>query len=268
MKRIRYNVAATLAMAALTFAVVPAFATPAVNGANFHLRVFNDCPGSTLAAVNGYPASICINDQNVDCFGFANMHVWSFSADGGATPADFANEDKYVFSADMIIAGTGQGEAGLRISPWWSPEVDGLFNVRTTDGEIAVFGGRLPFYSFSAAPHLLRYHKGDLIHLEMNYSPNGTSQASPAQIEYKLVYNGVFYTSGLLNFDEGNPAEGHGSWGALTPARAGGHMKAFLSQGDPAAAQLEVCWRDIQFGLEKPTPTAPTSWGKIKAQYH
>jgi hypothetical protein len=108
MKRIRYNVAATLALAALTFAVAPAFATPAINSANFHLRVFNDCPGSTLSLANAYPAFICINDENVDCFGFANMHVWSFSADGGATPADFANEDKYVFSADMVI-GHGPG---------------------------------------------------------------------------------------------------------------------------------------------------------------
>ncbi len=69
-------------------------------------------------------------------------------------------------AADLQITGLGQGEAGLRCSPWWSPNVDGRFNVRVGDGEIAVFGGRLPFYSFTGS-HGINYVRGDVIHLEI-----------------------------------------------------------------------------------------------------
>ena len=117
---------------------------------------------------------------------------------------------------------TGIGEAGLQVTPWWSQNVDGRFNVRSTDGEIACFGGRLPFYSFTAN-HGLHYVPGDLIHLEIVYDPNDLTVSDPATIEYKLSYQGTDYTSGILPFDEGNPAENppHGVWGILNDARVG-----------------------------------------------
>ena len=245
-----------------------AWATPTINGAAIHLRVFNDCPVSVVTVTNNYPALICIDDTLVVCTGFANLHTWSFSSDGGATAAQFANGDMFTWSADMVISGTGQGEAGLRLSPWWSPDADGLFNVRTTDGEIACFGGRLPFFSFTAAFGLV-YTKGDPIHLEMNYLPNGLSQANPATIEYKLVYHGVPYTSGPVAFDQGNTAEDppHGLWGCLTPAYAGGAMKIFLSNGNFDTDQLQVCWTGIDFQIAKPTATVTRSWGGLKLLY-
>ena len=260
--------AALMLTTVLGWAVGDAWATPIINSANINLRVFNDCPTSTVTPINVYPALICIDDANADCFGFANLHTWSFSADAGATAADFANGDMFAWSADMVISGTGQGEAGLRLSPWFSLKVDGLFNVRTTDGEVACFGGRLPFYSFTGV-YGVRYVKGELIHLEMNYSPNGLSMTNPATIEYKLTYRGVYYTSGPLPFDEGNPSEDppHGLWGCLSPAWAGGSMKIFNSHGDPATAQLRVCWSDIVFEIEKPVPTVLQSWGRLKALY-
>ena len=44
----------------------------------------------------------------------------------------------------------------------WQESAEALGAVRSTDGEIACFGGRLPFYSFTAARGL-RYAKGDVI---------------------------------------------------------------------------------------------------------
>src|SRR5207249_2900301 len=217
----------------------------------------------------GYPANITIQDANVDCFGFANMHVWTFSSDGGVTDQPLANEDYFTYSCDYVMTGTGQGEGGLRLSPWWAPYTDGLFNCRTTDGEIACFGGRLPFFTFTGA-FGLHYVKGTLIHLEMNYRPNGLSQANPATMEYKLTYNGQNYTSGPLTFDQGNPAEDppHGQWGCLTPAWAGGHMKAFLSQGNPATADVTGDWSNITFTNEKVvTAVVKTTWGHLKTIY-
>ena len=123
--------------------------TPRPNGAQIHTRVFNDCPTSTLTVTNAYPSSISISDQHVDCYGYANLHTWSFSTDGGLTKAIFENCSSYRFCANVVLTGTGSGEGGLRLAPWWSPDADGKFMLNT-GGEIACFGGRLPFYSFTA----------------------------------------------------------------------------------------------------------------------
>jgi hypothetical protein len=267
MKRIRYYVAAALALASFAGYAQNASATPLVNGAVIVTRVFNDCPTSNVTTANFYPGSINITDSNNDCFGFANRHAWSFSADGGATAADFANGDQFSYCATLVIDGTGGGEGGLRLSPWYSLDVDGTFNCRTTDGEIACFGGRLPFYSFSDPAHGgVRYIKGTPIKLSIDYKPNGLSQASPATIVYTLVYGANTFTSGPLAFDEGNTAEDppHGLWGILTPARVGGHLQCFVGAGTPVS--LSGTWTDICFDAGA-TPATPTSWGKIKGQY-
>jgi hypothetical protein len=145
--------------------------------------------------------------------------------------------------------------------------VDGRINVRTTDGEIACFGGRLPFYNFSGPPHSIRYVKGTPIHLEMNYRPNGLSQASPATMEYVLVYNNITYSSGVLNFDQGNPGEDppYGLWGMLNDARVGGFIQYFVGMSAPDLA-ADATWTSIYFhdcvvGVE------PANWGAVKSLY-
>src|SRR5438093_12863704 len=65
---------------------------PKINGATVETRTFNDCSLSTLTVTNNYPASISITDvMDPLCVGFANLHSFSFSSDGGATAADFDN---------------------------------------------------------------------------------------------------------------------------------------------------------------------------------
>jgi len=258
-----YRTLAVLLLAAALFPVV-AGATPCPNSAVIHERVFNDCPSSILTTYNDYPTEIWINDADLDCYGYANLHVWRLSEDG-INDADFDNNSAFRFGMDMVLSGTGDGEAGLQISPWWSQLVDGRFNFRTTDGEIACFGGRLPFYSFTAQQGLT-YVKGSMVHVEMIYRANDLTQENPGTIEYNLTMNGTDYTSGVLPFDEGNPSEPYGTWGILDDARVGAHVQCFLGNGDPV--DFRASWTNIEFEvLDEPTATETSSWGRVKGLF-
>jgi len=202
-----------------------AFASPAIDGAVIKTRIFNDNPGSTVTTTNSYPSSITIKDEWVDSGGYANLHNFRLSADGGSTPATFANGDAFAFAADVTLTGTASAEAGLLVSPWWSPDVDGRFMING-GGEIACFGGRLPFYSFTAN-YSLTYTKGDTVRMGVVYRPNSLSALDPATIEYIVTMGLNTYSSGQLAFDMGNPAEDppHGLYGMLTPASVGGYFQ-------------------------------------------
>src|SRR5215467_2234613 len=103
---------------AMVVTVGASFATPAINGAVVTTRTFNDCPLSTVTTSNNYPASISITDvMDTLCVGFANLHSFSFSSDGGTTAAVFNNNSNFRFGADVNISGPGEGEGGLRIAP-------------------------------------------------------------------------------------------------------------------------------------------------------
>lgn len=230
-------------------------------------RVWNDSFASILTVDNSYPSMIDINDECAGPLGWANLHLWRFSVDG-STPQEFANGDGFMFSADVTLNGTGDGESGLQIAPWWS-QADGRFNVRTPDGEVACFGGRLPFYSFTGS-HGVSYVKGTTVNLTIIYTPNtNMDEANPATIEY--IYNdGTAYTSGPLPFDEGNPdeADPHGTWGILSPAYVGGHMQFNNMVGAGEGANFNVQWGNITFeDLGTVIPTQSETWGGVKALY-
>jgi hypothetical protein len=266
MKRIcTLGLGALLAVAAMANT---ALATPNPTLASTKTRVFNDCPFSVVTVTNTYPSSVVISDQDVSCFGFANMHTWSLS-DDGTNETGFPNNSAFSVESDFMLDGPTDGEGGLRLSPWWSPDADGLMNCRTTDGEIACFGGRLPFFSFTAA-FGLHYVKGTSIHLKLEYHQNGLSALTPATIQYTVVYNSTSYTSGRLNFDQGNPAEDppHGLWGCLNDGFVGGHYKAFASNGVTPAG-LTATWGNINFQNldDQPVPTKTATWGRVKMLY-
>jgi hypothetical protein len=280
MKRISYSslafaavlvfglVVSGLAIAADGRDCTPPVNTPNPNGAVLALRVFNDCPGSNLTAVNNYPAQILIRDQDEGCAGYANRHGWSLSEDGGLTPAVFENCSHYKFSAWFNLTGQGGfSEGGLRLSPWWSQDVDGVLMANPQNGQIRAFGGRLPFYAFDVAYGIL-YQMGTPIWMEIKYAPHALSQADPATITYTIVYNSVTYTSGPLPFDQGNPNEDppHGQWGELFPARAGGYFQEPEGNGG-AAYDLTATWTDIQYMGPEATPAQHTTWGQLKTMY-
>lgn len=261
MNRIGKLVSATAGLLLLAGSALASGPTP--NSAIFELRVFNDCPTSTVGTTDSYPASLSISDSNLSCGGFANLHVWRLSEDDAAQIL-FPNNSAFSIEFDMVVDGTAQGEAGLQIAPWWS-QADGRINCRTTDGEIAVFGGRLPFYSFTGN-HGLHYVKGTSIHLKATYLANGLSMADPATVEYEVTYGGNTYSSGPLAFDEGNPAEDppYGLWGMLNDAKVGGFVQPFLQPGNPAA-DLTATYTDIIFTQLKPVSVEQSTWGQIKA---
>lgn len=226
--------------------------TPAPNAAHIGIRNFNDCPASTIGVVNSYPSSISMSeDLPGTCTGFANLHAWSFSTDGGATSASFENCSRYEFCASVVITGSGDGQGGLRLSPWYSPDVDGTFSLNTYTGEIVCSGGRLPFYSFTNSQGVT-YAKGVNAFMKIIYSPHALSAAMPATIEYRLALGGgPMLSSGQLPFDQGNPAEDppHGLWGELVPAYAGGFFMPLIYAHEGQDVSLACQWSNICYQI-------------------
>jgi len=232
---------------AVAFAAPVLAFPPPIDSARINPRIFNDFGSSTFSSVNNYPAHINLTDGNTDGHpAFANLHNWRLSADGGASSAEFANGEAFSISADVTISttGTGGGEGGLTVSPWFSQDVDGVFNMRTTDGEIAVFGGRLPFYSFTGN-HGITYLAGTTVHVSIEYDPQAVSAAMPGLIRYTYINPAaVLFTSGWIPFDEGNPSEDppYGVWGVLNEATVGGRLLMFgqqTSQGSTISADFD-----------------------------
>jgi len=265
--KLSYKVAlAVLALVAVGF-VSDALATPHMNGAVVKTRIFNDCPISVLTTINNYPAQIQFDESQLICFGWANLHNWTYSADGGMTEAVLNNGDSFGMAATVVLSGgnVNGAEAGLRLSPWWSKDVDGRFNIRIPDGEIACFGGVLPFYSFTGT-NGIRYVAGQPIRLEMCYNPYRNRDWAPGQIKYRCYWQGVWYDSGWLPFGNCTPGEEiHGCYGIMDDARAGGYGQNRLTNGvqpsDVLTNFFDICW------AETPVPTVPMSWGKVKGLY-
>ncbi|PID81130.1 hypothetical protein CSB20_03860 [bacterium DOLZORAL124_64_63] len=254
----------SLALLAVAVFTGAALATVVPSDAVVVERIYNDSFASLLTVDKNYPSSIEINDEAAGPLGWANLHAWRFS-ENGTDPIEFDNLDGFAFYADLTISGTGDGEAGLQIRPWWS-EASGRFNVRTPDGEVACFGGRLPFYSFTAN-NGVSYVKGTTVRLGIIYRTNpDMNEDNPATIEY--IYDGI--SSGELPFDMGNPDEDppHGLWGILSPAQAGGHMQFNNMSGAGEGANLNIRWENIEFqDLGTVVSTDKISMGAIKALY-
>src|SRR5262245_61535919 len=258
----RANTSASLTMtwSNITYAVLGGDGTPSANAAFIALRTFNDCPISTVSSTNNYPASVSITDvMDTLCVGFANLHSFSYSDDGGASAARFDNNARFRFGADFSISGPGEGEGGLRLSPWYGKFVDGRFMANATTGEIACFGGAVPFYSFTVN-HGITYTRGTTIHLELTYKANDLDGTHPASIQYRVVYNGNTYDSPELSFGQANTAEcdPNGEWGMLNDGRAGGYFQPRAN----TSASLTATWSNIFYEV-LPALGTPVANGAI-----
>ncbi len=210
-----------------------ATASPVINGAVVNLRVFNDDPNSIVTFNNTWPTVVWLQDTGVSHgTGFANRHNFRLSDNHGVSEAVFLNNDGFAFSSDVVLTGTAKLEGGIQVSPWWSKEVDGSLYINGATGEIAAFGGRLPFYSFTVQQGLT-YTKGTVARLGVVYNPHSLSQADPGTIQYSYTIAGTTYTSPVLPFDEGDPNEGHGTWGILDDARVGGYVQVQVDPNNP-----------------------------------
>jgi len=221
---------------------VAASASPAVDTALIKTRLWNDNSSTVLTTGNTYaktysPASesggVWYDEQIATGAGWANRHNWRFSDDGGVNQAVFMNGDPFEMSADVTLSGTTEMEGGLNVSPWWSKDFDGAFMLRTADGKIECWGGRLPYYNFSdPSGHNQWYTKGTTVNLMIQYLPRSLTEEDPAIIKYTLTQNSVAYESPWLAFDEGNASEGYGTWGMLDDARAGGWFQPIVNTDD------------------------------------
>lgn len=211
---------------------------PNIDSAILKTRIFNDDPNSTITTTNLYPGSVTIKDDHLDGDGaggeFANRHAFRLSSNGGISEAVFLNPHKFSFFTDVRLSGTANSEGGINLAPWWSKDVDGTFTAITGNGEIAAFGGRLPFYSFNNHIPPVNYVKGETIRMGIVYDPHSLTQADPGTIEYVVIKNSVTYSSGVIAFDEGNPNEDppYGLWGILNDARLGGYFQPQIQVGN------------------------------------
>jgi len=233
-----------VAVACVLLAVAGAMASPTINSAVIHSRVWNDDPLSTFTSTNAYPTTVAMQDvHDPNNTGWTNLHTFRLSVDG-ANDAVFMNNDGFSVSADVKITGTSNVEGGLSVTPWWTKNAaDGVFMVNAESGEVACFGARLPFFSFTNT-YGLHYTKGTTVRLGIYYDPEDLNQADPARVRYWYTTGGTTYASSFLPFDQGDPNEGviYGNWGILNDARVGGYfMPKVAGQGDPPR------WGAIEF---------------------
>jgi hypothetical protein len=174
-----------------------------INSVKMGPRRFNDFPNTLLTPTNAYPALVEYNETGYPTTpgGFANQHIASFSADGGATKYAFSNQNPFDISFDLNLSvgsTTPRKEAGFRFDTLIGGE---SFFFLTSDGEVAAFGGPLPFFSFGTSA----YTPGTNAHMRMIYHPGtGTNPGAPVPATVEYRFNNL--TSGPLAF--GNTENG------------------------------------------------------------
>lgn len=279
MHRIRYN---SLALAIVAICTVIAMgsglahATPAINAAKDSVRCFNDCPVTTLnAPPPAYPGVVHFDEHDLICGGGQNLHIFNLSSDGGVSSALFNNKDSFTLSATVTLrqlSGNVQTEGGLRVCPWWDSVANGFFNIRLPDGEIACFGGVLPFFTFTGA-FGVRAQNGVPIRETIIYNPHCNTAADPATIEYIIDLPAGHFTSGPLPFGNCTAGEeAHGCYGIMDNARVGGRFQndMFAFGGDPLANN-SIDYNDFIYTIGQapdcPVPTKVQTWGSIKGTY-
>jgi len=162
-------------------------------------RIFDDFTTSSLTVTDNYAASYRIEESNFSDDGqggnFANKHGAFFSEDSGATRFDFDYGDS--FNAKLTYVDNSSGidvEAGFLTDLFGFGFFGGLPN-----GEVAAFGGTLPFHSFGNI-----YTPGDTVDLSMNYIAGTAEGFDPSVIIYGVQINGGGWTSsGAIPFTNG-----------------------------------------------------------------
>lgn len=166
-----------------------------INSAIIQERFFDDFPTSTLSSTNNFPTLVNFTESNYGSGGFANRHNAVYSADSGVTPYTLTQSDGFDIQFDANLdAGSlsPRKEGGIRFDSGVTG--DGLF-ILTSDGEVAAFGGALPFYSFGTSA----YTAGTTATMRIIYRPDNDTDpldGDASTIEY--FFNGV--SSGQLDF--------------------------------------------------------------------
>lgn len=161
--------------------------------------LYGDFPGTTITVTNNYPSLYRIQETGFvdDMAGgnFASFNAGWLSADGGATAYDFNYGDSFDFKVTMVDSSTGIGqvEGGIRTDLFGF----GFFGALSGNGEIAAFGGTVPFHSFGAG----LYTPGDTLDLRMIYKAGAAEFVDTSYIQYRYQVNGGgWVSSGWIPF--------------------------------------------------------------------
>lgn len=172
----------------------------AANGIQVNARVFNDFPTSMLT-IDGVdrPAPETYARPGLGTFhinekfpmgtvgGFANKHIGYLSSDGGATSLNLHTLQSWTMDFDVKLTAPGIGprkEAGIRIEnprPALGYTDEGLVLI-ASDGEVAVFGGVMPFTGLGNS-----YSLGETAHVTFRYFAPG--EADPVLGAYQLIFS-------------------------------------------------------------------------------
>lgn len=171
-----------------------------VNGYQMQARLFNDFGGSSLT-INGVnqPAtatygiagtsSLVINESFPQGIpgNFANKHVGYLSTDGGATAFGTNQFQSWSLSFNVNLsaaAGAPRKEAGIQVNqprPGLGYTDEGQVLI-ASDGEVAVFGGTMPFTGFGGSTYTL----GTTASVTFNYFAPGV--VDPTKGAYQLIF--------------------------------------------------------------------------------
>jgi len=215
-------------------------------------RIFNDFPGSTLSTSTSYPGSVTITESNYGAGGFANKHAAWLSDDSGATAFDFNYGDAVDFKVTMQVTDAtdvGAVEAGINTDLFGFGFFGGLPN-----GEIAAFGGVLPFTTFGSV-----YSVGDVVDLRLVYRPGsgeGTNSPTVSTIEY--LYNNQTTASGWVS--SGRIKFGNAEFGFPTAGTLVQKIGVGMQVNNPqATGSAETVFSN--FMVSVPTPGAAAVLG-------
>lgn len=282
------------ALAVLTLAGTAMGAVGDINSYRVVARNFNDHDQSSLFingvgynALNGTPPPVTQANQvgaiaglgpvqireDFAAFvpsngGFANRHLVTFSADNGASNYQFARgESFYVQTTVKIDTAGGLGsprrEAGFTFfnnrtvvdpGPVAATFTDEGYMMVASDGEVAIFGGALPFHSFGSSAYTL----GSTATIGFAYYAPGVLGAN-ARVEYLL--NGV--SSGIKEMTNGSDLSGPT---LADPAFGAGGISNYATMGVRAQNQRNFVindFSDVQYGAVSiiPAPGAAALLG-------
>lgn len=209
-----------IVLTTLALAAGSAFASVTdINGYDDAPRFFNDFASSSLTYSSNYSASngsLSVRETDYGSGNFANRHIAFFADANGGNRVDFDYGDAFSFKTTLTIneaTDVGNAEVGFQVDLFGL----GFFGALTGPGEIAAFGGPLPFHSFGAGV----YSVGDTVMLRMTHIPGGGegNMANPSVMVYE--YNNLTTASGWIssgpvafsNLEFGLPSAGNGHFG-------------------------------------------------------
>jgi hypothetical protein len=175
-----------------------------VNSFKAETRLWNDFPTSSLTTTNSFP-----NVEFNETFpqgavgNYANKHIAWLSNDSGASHFQNNYFQSWSMQFDVTInTAFGQGqprkEAGIQVNNPRNPSIGGWTDegqvLIASDGEVAVFGGAMPFTGFGNNTYTL----GTTAHVTFSYFAPGA--VDPIKGAYRLIFSDVvtgIHDSGL-----------------------------------------------------------------------